>query len=62
MGEIRTKPSNEKFRKGFERTFRKPKRSGLDKYLDDCLERSFENVIKEFKTQVCVNNDPHYGG
>jgi hypothetical protein len=59
MGEIRTKPSNEKFRKGFERTFRKSKCSRNMNTENN--ERDYVDW-GEFKTNVCVTKDPHFGG
>lgn len=75
MSEIRTKPANDKFRKRYDSirwdSQKKSKKSGMEKYLDDCLKSAADNVIKlcdenidwgEFKTTVCVNNDHNFGG
>lgn len=93
MSEIRTKPSNKKYRDGFDRIFRKrnntpnaSSRFHLDKsaplgvtsnknivsgkinvlplnpYMDDSGNLDCDKFLREFKTTVCVNNDPHFGG
>lgn len=53
MSEIRTKPSTDKYRKGFERTFRKPKIKKGDVLIP--------TVLQEPITHIYCNNDPNFG-
>lgn len=59
MGEIRTKPANRAYRDNFDRVFKKSKRSLKMNIVNN--ERDYMDW-GEFKTQVCVNNDPNFGG
>jgi hypothetical protein len=67
MSEIRTKPATKRYRENFDRIFKKqhPQRlcsrqastsAPLGVTCDENIDWG------EFKTQVCVNNDPHFGG
>lgn len=71
--DIRSKPSNKAYRKNYDRIFKKagvaqqaeqpPCKRSVDGSIPSTGSRIDENIDwGDFKTWVCVNNDPNFGG